>query len=328
LVKPKGSVGYFYTLLGCPPPPNGWRMPEKRAEQWLSENLIEIPPTGKTPRFKRYLDTAKGIAVSNVWDDIYPINSQAKEALGYPTQKPLELLERIIAASSNPGDIVLDPFCGCGTTIAAAQKLGRRWIGIDITHLAIALQKYRLQEMFPGLEFKVIGEPTSVYAARQLAQDDRFQFEWWALSLIRARPVGGEAGSKQGKKGADKGIDGIITFVDDNTGKPKRIIVQVKSGKVSSRDIRDLHGTVKRENAAIAILITLEEPTRDMVTEAATAGFYRSPGWNQDYPKTQIVTIEQLLKGTAVNIPPAQMTFKQAQRVKESGPQQRSLFDQ
>src|SRR5205814_1992721 len=201
-----------------------------------------------------------GFAVQDVWTDINPINSGAREALGYPTQKPVSLLERIIQASSNPDDVVLDPFCGCGTAVAAAQKLGRRWIGIDITHLSIALQKYRLQQMFPGIAFDVLGEPEDIGAARQLANDDRYQFQWWALSLIKARPHGGENGSKQSKKGSDKGIDGVINFVDDTTGKPKRAIVQVKSGKVSSRDIRDLVGTIQREGAQIGIFLTLEEP--------------------------------------------------------------------
>lgn len=327
LVKPKGSIGYFYTLLECPPPPNGWRMPEARAEEWLKSGRIEIPPRGKIPAYIRYLDEVQGTAVPNLWTDISPINSQAREALGYPTQKPLALLERIIQASSNPGDIVLDPFCGCGTAIAAAQKLGRRWVGIDITYLAIALQKYRLQDMFPGATFKVIGEPQDIRDAWQLAQDDRFQFQWWALSLVKARPAGGQEGGKQGKKGADKGIDGIITFIDDMTEKPRRIIVQVKSGKVSSRDIRDLVGAVNREKAVIGLFITLEEPTQPMLIEAAAAGFYRSPGWHQDYPKIQILTIKQLLSGVGVDMPPTGKTFKQAQRVKEDKPDQPTLFE-
>lgn len=267
-----------------------------------------------------------GVPLQDIWLDIPPISSQAKERLGYPTQKPLTLLERIIEASSNPGDIVLDPFCGCGTTIAAAQKLGRKWIGIDITHLSIALQKYRLQEMFPDASFDVIGEPESVRSAQQLAQDDRFQFEWWALSLIKAMPSGSDDG-KKGKKGADKGIDGTITFMDDNTGRPKRIVVQVKSGKVGSGQIRDLVGTVDREKAVMGVFITLETPSKPMLTEAASAGFYHSPGWNQNYPKIQILTIEALLDGAQVQMPPTGMTFKQAQRVQEPGPQQKSLFD-
>jgi site-specific DNA-methyltransferase (adenine-specific) len=207
------------------------------------------------------------------------------------------------------GDAVLSEpsearFLPCGTAIAAAQKLGRKWIGIDITHLSIALQKYRLEAMFPGTTYKVIGEPKDIGAARQLAQEDRYQFQWWSLSLIRARPLGGEAGSREGKKGSDKGIDGVIAFVDDNAGKAKRVLVQVKSGKVKSGDIRDLKGTLQRENAAIGVFITLEPPSRDMTAEAVSAGFYYSPGWNQNYPHIQVLTIEELLHGTGVKMPP------------------------
>lgn len=291
-----------------------------------ANGYIYWPKDGKGfPQFKRYL--GKGLASQDVISDIPPINSQAKERLGYPTQKPLALLERILEASSNPGGVVLDPFCGCGTTIAAAEKLRRPWIGIDVTHLSIALMKYRLTEMFPDITFQVIGEPQDTAAARQLAQDDRFQFQWWALSLVRARPLGGEQGSKTGKKGADKGIDGVITLADDKDGRPKRILIQVKSGKVSSRDIRDLVGTLDREKAIMGVFLTLEEPTRDMRMEAVTAGFYHSPGWNKDYPRIQILTIEQLLRGEEINMPPASVTFKEAGRVKGEGPVQKGLFD-
>ena len=306
-----------------------WRWTKERMQAAYEAGLVVQPRPGAVPRYKRYLDEQRGKPFGDVWTDIPPINSQAAERLGYPTQKPIALLERIIQASSNPGDWVLDPFCGCGTSIAAAEKLERRWIGIDITHLSIALQKYRLKEQFPEASFKVIGEPTSIHGARQLAEDDRFQFQWWALSLIRARPHGGDGSSKQGKKGADKGIDGIITFIDDHTGKPKRVIVQVKSGKVSSPLISQLVGTINRESAAIGIFLTLEEPTKDMRAEAISAGFYHSPGWNQDYPRIQILSVGGLLDGSArLEMPPAEFTtFKQAQRVKEEGPGQGKLFD-
>ena len=299
-----------------------WRWTKERMQAAYEAGLVVQTKPGIVPQLKRYLDEQRGRPLGDVWIDIAPINSQAAERLGYPTQKPLALLERIIEASSNPGDVVLDPFCGCGTTIAAAHKLGRRWIGIDITHLSIALQKYRLQEMFPGIEFQIIGEPQSVNAARQLAQDDRFQFQWWALSLVKARPLGGDAGSKRGKKGADKGIDGVITFIDEAKGKPNRALIQVKSGKVSSRDIRDLRGTVEREKAAIGVFITLEPATREMETEAVSAGFYLSPGWGQKYPRIQIMTIEQLLKGAEIAMPPVSITFKKAERMKGEGPEQ------
>ncbi len=292
-----------------------WRWTRERMQKAYEDGLIVQTKPGAAPRYKKYLLDSKGRTVTNLWDDIF--QTSEKEALGYPTQKPLALLERIIQASSNPGDVVLDPFCGCGTTVAAAQKLGRRWIGIDITHLAIALQKYRLQEMFPDAQFDVIGEPQDLGAAKQLAADDKYQFQWWALSLIKARPLGGEAGSKTGKKGADQGIDGVITFIDDASGKPKRVLVQVKGGGVGSATVRDLRGTVEREQAAIGVLITLEPATAPMVKEAATAGFYESPGWHQKYPRLQILTIEQLLRGAQVQMPPAYGTFKQAQKVKQ-----------
>ena len=296
-----------------------WRVPIESMQRLDNEGRVFYTRNG-IPRIKRYLDEAKGMPAQDWWPDVESLRSWHAERLGYPTQKPVALLERILQASSNPGDVVLDPFCGCGTTIAAAQKLGRRWVGIDITHLAIALQKYRLQEMFPGLTFDVIGEPQDLGAARQLAADDRFQFQWWALSLVKARPLGGDAGSKTGKKGADKGIDGIITFLDDKKT-ANQVIIQVKSGHVSSRDVRDLAGTLDREKAAIGVLITLEPPTRDMTTEAVTAGFYK-PAWWEPCPRIQILTVEQLLHDARVKMPPAHGTFKQAQKVtKEEGVQ-------
>jgi site-specific DNA-methyltransferase (adenine-specific) len=308
--------------------------PERAASMTTQEKLDILDASGYIywskkgnatglPRFKRYL--GRGLLIQDVITDIPPINSQAAERLGYPTQKPLALLERIIQASSNPGDVLLDPFCGCGTAVAAAHKLDRRWIGIDITHLAIALQKYRLESMFPGCRFDVVGEPQDIGSAHQLAQENRYQFQWWALSLVRAKPLGGQEGDKKGKKGSDKGIDGLINFMDDNTGKPKQVLVQVKSGHVGSPDIRELKGVLEREKASIGLFVTLEEPTRDMTQEAVTAGHYHSPGWNKDFPKIQILTIAQLLRGAEVKMPPAFGTFKQAQKVQEAGAGQLDL---
>ncbi len=329
LRSPNPRPNLTYDYKGYKPHPNGWAVSRERMEQLDAEGRLYFPksPDGRI-QMKRFLDEMPGVPVGNVWDDIPPIHAQAAERLGYPTQKPLALLERIISASSNPGDVVLDPFCGCGTTIAAAQKLGRRWIGIDITHLSIALQKYRLKEMFPDAAFEVIGEPTTEQGARQLARDDRYQFQWWALSLIRARPYGGEAGGKTGKKGSDRGIDGLITFIDEAGGRAKRVIVQVKSGKVKSGDVRDLKGTMEREGAALSVFLSLEPPTKEMITEAAAAGFYESPGWGTTHPRLQLLTVGDLLAGTArVDMPPTEMTFKAAGRVKEEGAGQRGLFD-
>jgi site-specific DNA-methyltransferase (adenine-specific) len=306
-----------------------WRWTKDRMQAAYEAGLVMQSKPGAVPRFKRYLDEQRGKPLGDVWTDIPPINSQAQERLGYPTQKPITLLERIVQASSNPGDVVLDPFCGCGTSIAAAQELNRQWLGIDITHLAIALQKYRLKDMFSLQEkrdYIVIGEPEDLSSAQQLAHDDRYQFQWWALSLIQARPVNGEPESNKGKKGKDRGIDGVITFIDDSTAMAKRIIVQVKSGHVKSGDIRDLKGTLDREKAAIGVFITLEPETKDMETEAATAGFYHSPGWNKDYPKIQILTIGALLAGTQVKMPPISITFKAAQKVGTSTVEQSALL--
>lgn len=323
-----GNLQRNFTWRGTTPPPNrGWGLPLEELEDLWSRGLILTKKDG-TPRLdgrKVFLDEKKGKPLGSIWSDIERVGNTSSERLGYPTQKPLSLLERIISASSNPGDLVLDPFAGCGTTVAAAQKLGRRWIGIDITHLSISLLRYRLQAMFPGLHFRVIGEPEDLSSARQLASEDRYQFQWWALSLVRAKPLGGQEGSREGKKGSDKGIDGVITFMDDNTGKPKRVLVQVKSGHVKSGDIRDLRGVLDRENAAIGLFITLEDPSRDMATEAASSGFYHSPGWGRDFPRIQILTISDLLHGKEPQMPPQFGTFKQAQRVHQPEAEQGAL---
>ena len=303
-------------------PTYGWMMERGKLEELDKQGKLVWSKNGRPSR-KIYLEEVSEPPLGNLWSDIQPIQAQAAERLGYPTQKPVALLERIVAASSNPGDVVLDPFCGCGTTIAAAQKLGRTWIGIDVTHLAIALQKYRLRSAFglePGKDYKVFGEPVDLASAVQLATEDRFQFQWWALSLIEAQPLGGEAGSKIGKKGADGGIDGVINFIDDSTGKPKKVLVQVKSGKVSSATVRDLRGVIEQEKAAIGVLITLEPPSKPMLDASVSAGFYTSPGWNQTYPRLQILTVDGLLHGTQrLQMPPQSqtaVTFKQAQKEK------------
>jgi len=318
LSSPSPRPNLIYEYKGYKPPKNGWAISQEKMEQWDKEGRLLFPKSkGGRIRRKRFLDEHPGETVQNLWDDINPITAWRGEGLGYPTQKPVALLERILEASSDEGDLVLDPFCGCGTTIHTAEKLKRRWTGIDITHLAIALQKYRLKNAFELVEKKdydVVGEPESLSSARQLAIDDRYQFQWWALSLIQAQPVGGIPGSKKGKKGKDKGIDGIITFIDDAKSQPKRLIVQVKSGKVKSGDIRDLVGTIEREKAPIGVFITLEQPTGDMKKEAATAGVYHSPLWNKDYPKIQILTIENLLTGKTVQMPPTSRTYKKAQK--------------
>lgn len=288
-----------------------WRYPPKRLDELESKGMIYWPPKGGIPRFKRYLGENIGQPVLSLWDDIPPVNSQAQERLGYPTQKPEALLRRIICASSNEGDLVLDPFCGCGTTIAAAQKLNRRWVGIDITYLAISLIKNRLIDTFGDQgAFKVVGEPASLPDAEALAASDPYQFQWWASDLVGARPV-------DQKKGADKGIDGKIVFQGDKPGEFEQVMISVKAGHLMASYVRDLRGVVEREKAAIGVLISMEEPTKPMQTEAATAGLYESKFWGKKYPKIQLLTVAELLAGKKIDMPPIRQvgaTFKKAER--------------
>ena len=280
-----------------------WRYSKETMQQLHDEGRLYYSKTGY-PRGKLYLDESKGVPIQDIWTDISSLSGRHKERLNFQTQKPEALLERIINASSNEGDVVLDPFCGCGTAITVAERLNRRWIGIDITHLAISLMKSRLRDTFGSdlADYAVIGVPQDVESARALAvegeHDGRYQFEYWALGLIDARP------SKKGRRGADSGVDGYINFFDDNTGKAKRIIVQVKSGHVRRDMIATLKGDMARENAEIGLFITLESPTRPMIQEAAAAGIYTPVQFpNHDYPRVQILTIEDLLSGVQAEVP-------------------------
>jgi len=293
-----------------------------------TEGSVERKMQGVLHRFKRGEEPvfvsnkelqAEGVLANDVFQIPF-VAPSAKERLAYPTQKPLALLERIIKASSKEGDVVLDPFCGCGTTIVAAQKLNRRWIGIDITHLAITLMKNRIQDSFGNIPIEVIGEPEDLAGARALAHQDRYQFQYWALGLIKARPLG------EKKKGADKGIDGVIQFIDDASGKAKRAVVQVKSGHVSVNAVRELKAVAVHD--ALGIFITLEPPTQPMLTEAVSTGIYHSPGWDKDYPKIQILTIEELLQGKTVDMPPLTqtgITFAKAPKVSTEEGEQLSM---
>ncbi|MDR3738828.1 MAG: DNA methyltransferase [Terracidiphilus sp.] len=299
-----------------------WRYSkEKMAELIATGRIVQTKP-GSVPQYKRYLDEMPGTPLQNIWDDIPPINSQAQERLGYPTQKPEALLERILKASSNEGDVVLDPFCGCGTTVQVAQRLKRRWIGIDITHLAIGLIKKRLSDSF-GLEIKstyeVIGEPTDYAGAAELAAEDKYQFQWWALGQVGARPA-------EQKKGADRGIDGRLYFHDDESGTSKQIIFSVKAGGVSVPQVRDLVGVLAREKAEIGVFLCFEEPTRPMLREAAEAGLYTSSDGTK-YPRVQILTIQQILDGKQPEYPlhRRDATFKKAPRAREKAAENLTL---
>ena len=262
-------------------------------------------------------DESLGVPLDDVWDvsRVPPIKQL------FPTQKPETLLERIIDVATNKGDIVLDPFCGCGTTIITSQKLNRSWIGIDITHLAITLIKHRLKDGFgKDSQYKVIGEPADLSGAQELAHSDPYQFQWWALGLVGARPV-------EQKKGADKGIDGRLFFHDDNSGKTKQIIFSVKAGQVHSSYIRDLHGVLEREKAEMGVLISMAEPTRNMVKEASAAELYESESLQKKFPKIQIITIEELLNGKEISMPRDVVTFKKAEKIIKKDSVQTTIFD-
>jgi DNA modification methylase len=312
---------------GSKPPPNrSWGASLEQLEKWYAEGRILLKKDG-TPRLdglKIYLDETKGKPVTTNWTDIERISNTSAERLGYPTQKPVALLERIIKTSSNPGDVVLDPFCGCGMTIDAAEKLGRKWIGIDVTQLATSLIKSRLRDTYGNkLEIIIVGEPTTPNEAATLADEDKYQFQWWALGLVGARPV-------EQKKGADHGIDGKILFRDDpKAAKPEQIIIQVKGGKTGVKDVRDLRGVLDREKAAIGILISLQEATGPMETEAASVGFYEHKTNKLKFPRLQLRTVKELMDGKGIERPTSAAslddTFKKAPASKKKDTEQTEL---
>jgi site-specific DNA-methyltransferase (adenine-specific) len=305
-----------------------WRWTRARMEEADRQGLVVVPRGGASiPRFKRYLDEQEGIPLGDVWTDIPAVNAMAKERLGWETQKPLALLERVLEVGSNPGDIVLDPFCGCGTALVAAQKLDRRWIGIDITYLSIAVMKARLKDSFGLADVEVIGQATEVEGARAMlvgtGLHGQYQFQWWALDLIGAQPLGGVQ-----KKGSDRGIDGVISFSTGPRGEVGRALVSVKCGSVNSSQVRDLKGVLEREKAEIGLFVTLEEPSGPMQLEATTAGVYHSELSGRDYQRIQILTIRELLEehrqpDLPLLVLPA---YQQAERVEKKAAEQGELF--
>jgi site-specific DNA-methyltransferase (adenine-specific) len=288
--------GKFEWRGSKPGPTRGWAYEVEQLEKWWKEGRIPTKKDG-TPRLdglKIYLDDLEGAKTQSIWTDIPRIPNTSAERLGYDTQKPLLLLERIIKASSNKGDLVLDPFCGCGTTVHAAQKLGRQWIGIDVTHLAIAPVERRLKEAFPGIVYTVHGVPVDLGGAKDLAERDKHEFQKWIAAAIGAQPY------KGGKKGMDRGIDGYLHFRDADK-KPQFAIVSVKGGGIKSGDIRDLKGTMAREKAPVGLFLTLNVPTREMEKEAASAGLYETGGLK--VPRLQILTAAQILDGKKPQVP-------------------------
>jgi DNA modification methylase len=301
-----------------------WRYSRERMQELFDDGRIIQTRSGAVPQYKRYLDEMPGVPVQNVWTDIAVINNRSKEFLGWNTQKPVALLERIIQTSSDPGDIVLDPFCGCGTAVVAAQKLGRPWVGIDVTYLSIAVMKARLRDSF-GIEVPVIGQPTEVAGARAMLDgslESKYQFQWWALDLVGAQPQGGSK-----KKGADKGVDGVINFTGAG-GKMESAIVSVKSGTVGAAMVQQLKGAMETHGAAMGLFITLDEPTGPMKQEASVAGLYHSEVSGKDYPRIQILTVRELLEEHKKPELPLLLlpTYQQAEKVEPESPGQEKLF--
>lgn len=274
--------------------------------------LIEPTRPGAKYSYKQYLSESSGtVQIDDVWTDINSINPVAKERLGYPTQKPVALLERILGASSNPGDVVLDPFCGCGTTIDAAIRLNRRWIGVDITYIAVHLIENRLKDSFGdeiGATYEVVGIPRDFPGAQALFDASPFDFERWAVSLVDGTP--------NQKQVADKGMDGVIRFLNDSKGHSSgRILVSVKGGRsLNPGMVRDLAGTLEAQKADMGLLITLASPTRGMLDAANHAGYYTWPPNGQRFPRVQIITVADLLNFKRPKMPPPLRPYISAAR--------------
>ncbi len=307
-----------------------WRWTKERMQKAYEAGIVVQTKPGSVPRLKRYLDEQRGIPIDDTWIDIAPLNSQAKERLGYPTQKPELLLERIIKTSSNEGDVILDAYCGCGTTVAVAQRLNRKWIGIDITYQSISLILKRLEDTYgTGAIFnvKMTGIPKDIASAEALANknDDRTrkEFEKWSILAFSNNRA-----TINQKKGADKGIDGTAFFIESEGGHG-RVIFQVKSGKVGSSDIRDLLGTMTREKAALGYFITLKEPTKDMLKEAKAAGLYEHKIMGRAYQKIEIISIRDMIeKGLRLEIPMSLEVLKSAKRHQGEDSRQLTLVDE
>jgi DNA modification methylase len=289
-----GETGKPWRGFDPTPKQRHWQYPHARLEELDRDNRIYWPKTsGAWPKLKRYLAEAKGVPLQDLILDVYGLSQMGagKESRGYPTQKPLALLERIIGASSCEGDIVFDPFCGCGTAVVAAERMKRKWIGIDITYLAIAEIKYRLStetEAKEGVSYKVVGSPTDEYGARKFFEETKPQshkpFEMWAVSLVEGEP--------REKKGSDKGIDGVVHLLNIKGG-PEKAVIQVKGGGVNPSSIRDFAHVINREGAVFGLFMCFTA-TKEMLKEAEKVGFAATPG-RRKIPRLQILTFKELL---------------------------------
>lgn len=305
-----------YEFNGFTPGAAGWRMTKDKLEALDRAGDLYWTSNGQ-PRRKVRPKDEPGSSIDNLWSDIEAIGSQAQERLGYPTQKPLALLERIIAASSNEGDVVLDPFCGCGTAVDAAQKLGRQWIGIDVTHLSIGLIERRMKDRYgEDLAYQVIGTPNDLASAEKLASEEPHQFQYWITQAVDGQPYQG------GRKGADRGIDGYLYFTGHDR-KTEAAIISVKAGRnVGVAMVRDLKGVIEREKSPIGIFICAVNPTREMEREAAAAGVYEGAD-GRTYPRLQIFTLAEYFRGLRPKVPllDRQAAYKKAARAGDEGKQ-------
>ena len=326
MTSPNPRPNLTYEWKGHNPPPNGWRYSRETMAKLDGEGRIWYPDDkAKRPRLKRFLDEMPGTLLGNVWTDINPINAQATERLGYPTQKPLALLERIISASSNPGDVVCDSFCGCGTAVDAAHTLSRRWIGIDVTAVAVDIIRDRMEQRYPELKgiIPVIGFPEDLESAQRMFEEDPFGFQEWACLKIGAHPRRGKSG---GTKGADAGIDGWLSF-EDRRGDGHRAVVQVKGGKVNVSQVRDFCHVVQREKATLGFFVCMGDTARPvsgpMREEALGMGLWTSAG-NHEYPVVQILTVKDIFEKGALPRFPLQdkrsaLGYKAKKQAKDSG---------
>lgn len=319
LDSPSFRPNLKYPYKGFEPPTKGWRVDQELMKELDADSRLIFParPQGRIRR-KNYMREQKGGApVGDVWTDISPLQGGSEEKLGYPTQKPLALLKRIIEASSNPGDVILDPFCGCGTAVISAQTNDRNWIGIDITYLAVELIRQRLRDSFgKDANFKVFGIPTDSKSARVLFDQNPFDFERWVVTHIGGHPNDKQVG--------DKGIDGRIRFWH-TVEEIDEMIVSVKGGQqLNPAMMRDLRGTIEALNKPMGLFICLAEPTPGMAEVAASSGIYTHPVSGQVYPKLQILTVSEIFAGKRPNMPTIENPFKKATQI---APQAAELFD-
>jgi site-specific DNA-methyltransferase (adenine-specific) len=311
LINPaKDRPNLTYEFLGVT---RVWRWTKERMKEAYEAGLVVQTKPGNVPRLKRYLDEQLGKPLSDVWTDIAPINARAAERLGYPTQKPLALMDRIISLSSNKNDVVLDPFCGCGTTVDAAQRLERQWIGIDITYIAVDLITKRLRHTYGDnitQTFVVDGIPKGVAGAHALFTKSPFDFERWAVSLIGAEPNQKQVG--------DKGIDGVARFPLGPKNQFGKILVSVKGGKHLNRGMaQHLLGAVSEHKAQMGVLITLEEPTKGIKDVIDHGGNFTHPANGQNFPKLQRITIADLLDGKKPQMPPTILPYIAAEKLQQ-----------